>query len=343
MHEQLFGFFHAGVGPWIHGRLGLGSRGDFNPARPPGYAESRMKIAFFGLPLAALCLRRDGHNVQLAVLSPVAAPGARRLRAALAPGQVLRVADLDPDALRSQLQERLAALAPDLIVSWYFTRRIESSWLALAQRGGIGVHPSLLPRHRGPNPFFWAIDSGDTTTGVSVHWLVDSYDAGDVIAQRSIPIGQRNSWQLARALDRVSLQALRETVSRLARNEPVEAVTQDEASASWAPEPDDALLRLDPTWSVDRALRRVRALSPIPGLPIAIRGLEIFVTQASAAAPVPQLLPGEAAVWPGTESPVTLAVTDGALRIDRAVLADGQELDGPSLAAWLGILPPDPP
>jgi methionyl-tRNA formyltransferase len=302
-----------------------------------------MKIAFFGLPLGALCLLRDGRDVQLAVLSPVPAPGARRLSAALPPESVLRVAEFEAEALRTQIDELLATQKPDLIVSWYFTRRIEAAWLEYARLGGIGVHPSLLPRHRGPNPFFWAIDGGDEVTGVSVHWLVDTYDAGDVIAQRSIPVGQHDAWQLARALDRVSLQALRESVSRLAQGEKVVSTAQDEAQVSWAPEPEGAALRLDPTWGLERALRRIRALAPVPGLPVAIRGMEIFVTRASVAHAAPQLIAGEAAVWPGSESPVTLAVADGALRVDRAVVAEtGEELDGPTLAARLGILPPDP-
>ncbi len=303
-----------------------------------------MKIAFFGLPLAALCLQRDGHDVRLAALSPIAAPGLRRLRRELPSASVLPAAECGPDVLKLRVRHELGEIRPDLIVSWFWTRHIDADWLSLAARGGIGVHPSLLPRHRGPNPFFWAIDSGDTVTGVSVHWLAQEYDAGNVIQQERLDIGDRDSWQLARALDRLALGALRRCVTELSQGASMVGRVQDAGAVTWAPEPAGPLLKLDATWGVERALRRIRALAPVPGLAVCIRGLDLFVTRAERATELGPLLAGEAAVWPSPDSRVRLAVAGGALSLERAVLADtGEELDGPSLAARVAILPPDPP
>ena len=67
--------------------------------------------------------------------------------------------------------------------------------LEVAPLGAIGVHPSLLPRHRGPDPYFWAIESGDLETGVTAHRLEEEYDTGAILAQRRLAIDASwNSW-----------------------------------------------------------------------------------------------------------------------------------------------------
>jgi len=274
-----------------------------------------LRIAFFGLPLGALVLAARGFRPGLCVLSPVPAPGARRL------GRLSGVTLLDAAALGSELTARVdAALArepPDLLVSWFWTRRLPPGWLGAARLGAIGAHPSLLPRHRGPNPYFWAIDSGDLETGVSVHRLEEEYDTGAILRTERLTVGLRNAWQLARALDRPSLQALAAVIEDLAAGEAIAELAQDEGQASLAPEPAGAELRVDFCWPTERVLRRVRALSPAPGLALELAGVEFFVTGARAAARfVASLEPGEAQL---DADRVVLRTGDGAIAIERAV------------------------
>ena len=248
-----------------------------------------MKLVCFGLPLAPLLLMEDGHEVLLAVLSPGRHVGGRRLRRRLGSGSIWP-ANVDAGWVERRLAEA------ELLVSWFWTRRLPGSWLGLPRRGALGVHPSLLPRHRGPDPYFWAIDSGDTVTGVSAHWLTEKYDAGDVLAKEQLAIGGWDSWQLARALDRPSLRVLRAAVRQIetgcARPEP-----QDERQATWAPSPEEAQLRVDWHWPTDRVLRRIRALAPVPGLALEFRGVRFRVVRARPAKQYPRvLLPGEGAV-----------------------------------------------
>jgi methionyl-tRNA formyltransferase len=278
------------------------------------------RIAYFGLPLGALLLHRDGFSPALAVLSPTEAPGRRRLRALLEGRLVDAQDERDAQALEEDVDRRLALLAPDLIVSWYFTRRLPARWLDAAPLGAIGVHPSLLPRHRGPNPFFWAIDSGDPDTGVTVHRLVEEYDEGDVLFTESVPIGERNAWQLARALDRPSLRLLRSAVRAIVEGRAPARVPQDHGQATWAPEPSGEELRADWRWPTARVLRRIRALAPVPGLALSIRGVELFVMEAAAAADYPLALePGEAGV---TAAGLVVRTADGAILLERAALVD---------------------
>jgi methionyl-tRNA formyltransferase len=292
-----------------------------------------LKIAFFGLPLAACLLREDGHEVQLAVLAPVdGAPGRRRLTRKIGAGRVVHAAEVG-DALDSFVEQRLSALRPDLLVSWFWTRKLPARWLKAARHGGIGVHPSLLPRHRGPDPYFWAIDSGDSISGVTLHQLSPEYDDGPILLQAELPIEGRNAWQLARALDRPSLRILRAGVGRMAEGAPLRGTPQNPDQATWAPLPEDSLLRMTWSWPSERVLRRIRALSPVPGLALELGGVELFVTAAEVAAEFPRALhPGEAGVG---EPPARALIRtgDGAIAVTRAILAESAKAPGAELDA----------
>lgn len=278
-----------------------------------------LRIAYFGLPLAACLLARDGHDVRFAVLAPVDAPGRRRLTRTIGAERVLAAKVLG-SRLNARVEAAFAHEIPDLIVSWFWTRKLPSAWLERTRYGGIGAHPSLLPRHRGPNPYFAAIDAGDRETGVTVHTLSAEYDEGDILSARSISIGERDSWQLARALDRPSLALLREVTAAYAKGEPPRPVAQRAELVTWAPEPSGEQLRVNWTWTTERILRRIHALSPVPGLALDVEGLELVVTRAEQAAQFPAALePGEAAVH-GAPPTLVLRTGDGAVAVQRAVL-----------------------
>jgi methionyl-tRNA formyltransferase len=293
-----------------------------------------LKLACFGLPLAPYLLVGDGHDVRLAVLSPVDAPGMRRLLRTLGPDRVLEASRLGV-ALDRTVTDVLAREEIDLVLSWFWTRRLPARWIACGRLGGIGAHPSLLPRHRGPNPYYWAIDEGDRTTGVTVHELTERYDDGAVLARATLAVGDRDGWQLARALDRPSIALVREVVSLISRGEPPERVVQAEGQATWAPEPEGDRLRVDFRWPTERVLRRMRALSPVPGVPLDIEGLRLTVFRAVEATLFPEPLePGEAGV--AGEPPVVVIRTgSGAVSLVRATLdppqGSGHVLEGPEL------------
>lgn len=277
-----------------------------------------MRVAYFGLPLGALLLLRDDTELDVCVLSPVEAPGRRRVKRLLG-DHVIDARDLPARALESAVDRMLERACPDLIVSWYYTRKLPPRWLE-APLGAIGVHPSLLPRHRGPDPFFWAIDCGDEKTGVTVHRLVEAYDEGDILLQEEVPVGSRNAWQLARALDRPSLRLLRRAVKLFGAGSAPTGVPQDDTVSSYAPAPTGELLRVYFWWSTERVLRRVRALAPVPGVPLEIRGVHVIVTGAIPAQEFPRaLVPGEAAtVMDG----VVIRTGDGAIRLVSGAVED---------------------
>lgn len=250
-----------------------------------------MRIAFVGLPLAALLLEEDGHEIVWAGICRPDAIGLRRLRRRLG-DRVTIVPDL------ARAAPKVRALAPDLLVSWFWTKKIPRSLLGAAKHGGFGVHPSLLPRHRGPDPTFWAIDSGDEETGVTAHVLEDEYDTGAILGQQRLRIDPCwSAWTLAKRLDRPSLSLLRQIARAFAAGEPPTPRPQDEAQATEAPAPDDELLELRWTEPADAIVRRVRAASPWPGAFTELAGATLTLTRVRTTRDVPRALaPGEAFV-----------------------------------------------
>jgi methionyl-tRNA formyltransferase len=267
-----------------------------------------VRVAFFGLPLAAWLLHRDGHDIVYAALSRTDTVGRRRVQ------RVLPHVALRPDVTSGAVREAVARARPDLVVSWFWTTKLPMDIVALAPLGGFGVHPSLLPRHRGPDPYFRAIDAGDRVTGVTAHRIAAEYDVGAILAQRSLAIDPSwNAWTLARKLDRPSLALLREVAQAFARGEPPPEVAQDEAKATLAPAPADEELELDWTWTAEQLARRVRAASPAPGAWAFFGDEVITITDAVPASSVPRVLvPGEACVVDGV---AVVRTRDGGLAL----------------------------
>ena len=275
-----------------------------------------MRIAFFGLPLAGLLLAQDGHEVAYASLCR-RAPGLRRLTARIGADRT----HLRPDVTAPETEALVRAARPELIVSWFWTTKLPRALLEIAP--AVGVHPSLLPRHRGPDPYFWAIDAGDAKTGVTAHLLEAEYDTGALLGKRELAIDPGwTSWKLAKALDRPSLGLLRETVRAFAEGRPPAAVPQDESLATAAPEPDDDELAIRWSWSAPRIERRVRAASPWPGAWTLVGEHEVTLVRVKPTLDFPRALePGEAAVRP--DGLAVVRAGDGAVE-----LLEGRDEDG---------------
>lgn len=285
-----------------------------------------MRIAFFGLPLAALLLAGDGHDVVWAGVCRRGAIGTRRLKRRL--GE--RV-ELVPDLSKGAVFERVRDARPDLLVSWFWTTKIPARMLALAP--AVGVHPSLLPRHRGPDPCFWAIDAGDEMTGVTAHLLEQEYDTGAVLGQRALRIDPSwDGWRLARALDRPSLGLLRDVVRAWAEGRPPAAVTQDERLATAALEPDDDELAIRWAWPAERIERRVRAAAPWPGAWTEIGDRLVTLVRVRTTRDFPRALaPAEGAVR--ADGIAVVRAGDGAVELLAGRGEDDEPLDENALAA----------
>ncbi|TCZ64461.1 formyltransferase family protein [Roseicella aquatilis] len=135
----------------------------------------------------------------------------------------------------------LRAARPDLILSFHFDQIFAADTLALAPLGGINLHPSLLPRHRGPVPTIWALAEETPRFGVTAHRLVSRIDAGGILGQRavSLPTGTTAS-AAARALHQEGVGLLEEVLAALAAGTAREVLPPP---LPYCPFPPPALLR----------------------------------------------------------------------------------------------------
>ena len=125
----------------------------------------------------------------------------------------------------------------ELIVTAHSHARVSNEALARAPLGGIGFHPSLLPRHRGMAAIEWTINEGDPIAGGTIYHLADRMDAGAIAAQDwcFVKKGEsaRELWE--RALAPMGLRLLGEVVAQAAKTGTLPARPQDEQFATRAP------------------------------------------------------------------------------------------------------------
>jgi len=216
-------------------------------------------------------LRASPHAIVAVVTRPDHAPPGRRpppnpmRAAAMAAGLQI----LDPERVNDpEAVAAIAALRPDLFVVCDYGQILSRDLLAVPPLGGINLHGSLLPRHRGAAPVQWAILAGDVETGVSVIHMTPGLDAGNVITAAATPIASHETAaELERRLAELGRDPVLEAVAVLqeavAAGRPV-GVPQDPAAATRAPRITKADGIVDWTHDAARIERMRRALEPWP-------------------------------------------------------------------------------
>jgi len=171
------------------------------------------------------------HGVDIARV--VVADADDRLATAAREGGIEFVVQADPKLVAA----REIAPRTDLIVTAHSHARISREALAAATLGGIGYHPSLLPRHRGIAAVEWTIREGDPIAGGTVYHLADRMDAGAIAAQEwcFVKIGEtaRELWE--RQLAPLGLKLLGEVVDYAKAHKRLPSKPQDEQFATRAP------------------------------------------------------------------------------------------------------------
>ena len=100
---------------------------------------------------------------------------------------------ITPATADDRLLYRLHALAPDFIFSFYYRQLLPDALLATARRGALNMHGSLLPRFRGRAPVNWAVLHGAHETGATLHYMTSRADAGDIVDQQAVAIGENDT------------------------------------------------------------------------------------------------------------------------------------------------------
>ena len=107
--------------------------------------------------------------------------------AAIARRYDINVATPDDPNTR-EFTDRISALRPDFVFSFYYRRMLKPALLAAGARGALNMHGSLLPKYRGRAPVNWAVINGERETGATLHYMVEKPDAGDIVDQQAVPI-----------------------------------------------------------------------------------------------------------------------------------------------------------
>jgi methionyl-tRNA formyltransferase len=166
-----------------------------------------------------------------------------------------------------EYRQVLTDLKPDILIvaGWYYI--VPPSLRMLAPLGAVGIHGSLLPKYRGGAPLVWAMINGDTHAGVSLFYLADGVDDGDLIGQVRFDIDvQENIGDAVRKTTQASVELLREYVPLLAIGKAPRR-PQDHSAATMMPQrkPEDGLIDWC-SFSASQAHNWVRAHTrPYPG------------------------------------------------------------------------------
>ena len=165
----------------------------------------------------------------------------------------------------SDVFDAMSGLSPDVIAVACFPWRIPRTVRELPRFGCLNVHPSLLPRWRGPEPIFWTFRAGDAVTGATAHIMDGGFDTGPVLLQERIAIPPGiDGDALERDLAVLGGQLLVRAIAGLAGGE-LAPVLQDSRHATFAPVPDDDDIVLDPSKPARRVFDFVRGAAPLWG------------------------------------------------------------------------------
>ena len=159
----------------------------------------------------------------------------------------------------------IRALAPDVIVVMAYGQILPGAVLEIPPIACLNLHASLLPRHRGAAPIQAAIVAGDRETGISVMYMDEGVDTGDVLLQKRIDIApDETGGSLHDRLAEIAPLAFKEALAQL-QNGNAPRTPQDSSGASYAPKLEREHGRIN--WNEPAALieRKIRAFDPWPG------------------------------------------------------------------------------
>lgn len=182
---------------------------------------------------------------------------------------------LQPARIKSaEAVAEIRALAPDLIVVMAYGQILPRSVLEIPPIACLNLHASLLPKHRGAAPVQAAIVAGDSESGITVMYMDEGLDTGDMMLQRRLEIAaDETGGSLHDRLAQLAPEALDEALAQLQAGT-APRIPQDPSAATYAPKLEREHGRID--WAESAALieRKIRAFNPWPGAFAVLRDAE---------------------------------------------------------------------
>lgn len=249
-----------------------------------------MRIVFMGTPEFAVAsldaLKKAGFNIVGVVTAPDK-PAGRGMQ--LQQSSVKKYAlehdlkILQPEKLKNpDFLEELKNLHADLQVVVAFRMLPEVVW-NMPSKGTINLHGSLLPQYRGAAPINWAVINGEKETGVTTFKLKHEIDTGNILLQRSFPIGEdETAGEVHDKMKEIGAQLLVETIKGISEgtlNEQSQSeIIENNQSIKHAPKIFTETCKIDFTKTAEKVHNLIRGLFPFPGAFTTLQGktLKIF-------------------------------------------------------------------
>jgi len=180
-----------------------------------------------------------------------------------------------------QIIDEIRGLKPDVIVVMAYGQILPREVLEIPRLACLNLHASLLPRWRGAAPIQAAIAAGDRETGITVMYMNEGLDTGDILLQRTIEIrADETGGSLHDRLAQIAHEPLLESLRLLAAgNAP--RIPQDNARATYAPKLKREHGQIDWSESAEAIERRIRAYNPWPGAFMKVEGQNLKIFSAS--------------------------------------------------------------
>ncbi|WP_088005883.1 methionyl-tRNA formyltransferase [Indiicoccus explosivorum] len=230
------------------------------------------KVLFMGTPAFSVPILRmlaeEGYDIVAAVTQPDRPVGRKKI---MTPPPVKEEAErlgipvLQPERVRSRNElEEVLKLEPDLIVTAAFGQILPKELLDSPRFGAVNVHASLLPEYRGGAPIHQAVMDGKTETGVTLMYMAEALDAGDIIAQKTVPIGpDDDTGSMFGKLSIAGRDLLKETLPAILDGTN-SRIPQDDSQATYARNISREQERIDWTRPASQIHDHVRGLRPWP-------------------------------------------------------------------------------
>jgi len=213
-------------------------------------------------------------------------------------------------------------LKPDLLVLAFVTRFVPKEMIDAATHGGINYHPSLLPKYRGGSAINWAVISGETETGVTIHRIDEGVDTGPIILQEKVEIAPEDTVKSLyfEKLYPLGIKLVAEAV-RLLREGKAAPVAQDESKASFQPVITESDTIIDWKQTTETVYNLIRGANPSPGAATAFKGASLKIFDCK-----PYPLQGPAgSVIEISEAGFVVSTADGGILVQR-VQYDGAKI-----------------
>ncbi|MFF5993262.1 methionyl-tRNA formyltransferase [Lysinibacillus sp. KU-BSD001] len=230
------------------------------------------KVVFMGTPAFSApilrMLHEEGYHILAVVTQPDRPVGRKKI---LTPPPVkeeavrLGLPVIQPEKLRgSEELQQIIGLGADIIITAAFGQILPKELLDAPRLGCINVHASLLPQYRGGAPIHQAIIDGQKTTGVTIMYMAEKLDAGDIISQRDIMIEDADhTGSMFEKLSEVGRELLKETLPAIIDGTNARIV-QDESLVTYASNISREQERIDWTKDARTIYNQVRGLHPWP-------------------------------------------------------------------------------